>query len=133
MINKNSDIGVLILRITISILMLFHGIAKIGKVEGFYDVMENINLPTFFAYGLYLGEIIVPIVILIGVRTRIAALMFAFTCFVLGALGHGDEFFTLAPHGGWALELLGLYFFGAITLFFTGGGKYAISTSNKWD
>lgn len=133
MMNKNSSIGLLILRMTISILMLFHGVAKIGKIEAFYDVMEAINLPTFFAYGLYLGEIIVPIAILIGFRTRIAALLFAFTCFVLGALGHADEFFTLAPHGGWALELLGLYFFGAITLFFSGGGKYAIATNNKWD
>jgi len=48
-------------------------------------------------------------------------------------LTHSSDIFTLNQHGGWGIELLGLYLFGSIALFFTGGGKMGLSSSNKWD
>ena len=48
-------------------------------------------------------------------------------------IAHADEILKLGDHGEWALEVLGLYLLGAIALFFLGAGKFAVSSSNKWD
>jgi len=132
--NKNIDAGLLILRLTLGGLMLFHGIAKvIHGIGGIQGMLSSKGLPGFFAYGVYVGEIIVPLLLIFGFRTRIAALIFAFNMLVAMLLAHSGDIFSLSKHGGWAVELIALFLFGAVALFFTGAGKYALSTSNKWD
>ena len=131
--NKNTDLGLLILRITLGVLMLLHGIAKLKGVSFIEGTLEDKGLPSFMAYGVYITEIIMPLLILIGYRTRLASAGYAFGVLFAIFLVHSGDIFTLTPHGGWGIELLGLYLFGAIALFFTGGGKMAISTKNKWD
>lgn len=130
---KNTDIGLLILRVTISILMLLHGVAKLGSIGGVKALLDSAGLPTFLAYGVYLTEIVAPLLILIGYRTRIATSVYMFGVLVAIFLAHSNDIFSLNKYGGWGVELLGLYLFGALTLFFTGSGKYAISSSHKWD
>ncbi|MGH1386430.1 DoxX family protein [Kordia sp.] len=131
--NKNTDLGLLILRIAIGVLMLLHGIAKLKGVSFIEGMLEGKGLPSFMAYGVYITEIIMPILIIIGFRTRLASAGFAFGVLFAIFLVHSGDIFTLTQHGGWGIELLGLYLFGAIALFFTGGGKLAMSTKNKWD
>lgn len=131
---KNIDLGLLILRISTGGLMLLHGIAKLQHGAGMIESMViDAGLPSFIAYGVYVGEVIAPLLILLGVATRGAAVVFAGNCFVAALLAHSQEIFTLGAQGGWAVELLGLYFFGALALVFTGGGKYALSKKYLWD
>jgi len=131
---KNNDLGLLILRVTISVLMLLHGISKFGGgLEFIKSMLTEKGLPDFLAYGVLVGEILAPIAILIGFRTRIAAAIYAFNCLVAILMVHSADIFSMGEHGGWALELLGLYFFGALSLFFTGGGNFVISKNSKWD
>lgn len=130
---RNIDSGLLIIRISIGVLMLLHGISKIGKLEFIKMMLTKHNLPEFLAFGVYLGEIIAPLLIIIGFRTRLAASVFAFNAMMAVFLVHSADIFSLNDFGGWGIELLGLYLFGALALFFSGGGKYAISTNNKWD
>ena len=131
---KNNDLGLLILRITIGVLMLLHGIPKLSAGLDFIkSMLVEKGLPGFIAYGVLIGEILAPIAILIGFRTRIAAAIYAFNCLVAILMVHSADIFAMADHGGWALELLGLYFFGALALFFTGAGNIAVSKTNKWD
>ncbi|MEO7978288.1 DoxX family protein [Flavobacterium sp.] len=131
---KNNDLGLLILRVTIGVLMLLHGIPKLSAGLDFIkSMLVEKGLPGFIAYGVLIGEILAPLVILIGFRTRIAAAVYAFNCLVAILLVHSSELFSMGEHGGWALELIGLYFFGSLALFFTGGGNIAISKNNKWD
>ncbi len=131
---RNVNLGLLILRLSVAGLMLPHGIAKlfkgVGHIKGLFNEM---GMPEFFAYSVYLGEVIVPILIIIGFRTRLASIFFAITCIVAMLLAHSDQLFSLGKGGGWSQELLGLFLFGSIALFFTGAGKYALSTKNKWD
>lgn len=130
----NQDIGILIWRLTLGVLMLFHGIAKlINGVDFVKGELADKGAPEFIAYGVYLGEVVAPILLIIGLRTRLTALVFAFTMLVALLLVHADDIFALGNSGAWASELVGLYLFGSIALFFTGGGKYALSTSNEWD
>jgi len=131
---KNNDLGLLILRISVSVLMLLHGISKFsGGLEFIKSMLVEKGLPDFIAYGVIVGEVLAPIAILIGFRTRIAAAIYAFNCLVAILMVHSADIFAMADHGGWALELLGLYFFGALALFFTGAGNIAVSKTNKWD
>lgn len=131
--NKNLDFGLLILRLSIGVLMLLHGIAKIGHLEGIEGLLEAKGLPSFFAFGVFITEIIAPLMIIIGYRTRIAAAIFALGAIVAILLAHSSDIFKLSEHGGWAIELIGLYLLGAITLFFTGSGKLSLTSKNKWD
>lgn len=131
---RRQDIGLLILRLSIGGLMLLHGIAKlqhgIAPIEG---MVAQASLPYFFAYGVYVGEVLMPILILLGIATRAASGIFAFNCLVAAFLAHSGDIFTIGATGGWGVELLGLYFFGALALIFTGGGKYALSKKYIWD
>lgn len=131
---KNNDLGLLVLRMSVGILMLIHGIAKLdGGIRFIISMLESKGIPSFIAYGVLVGEVLAPIAIIIGFRTRISSSILAFNCLVAILLAHQNDILSLSPHGGWAAELIGLYLFGAIALIFTGGGKYAISSHNNWD
>lgn len=128
MISKNTDLGLLVLRISIGGLMLFHGVAKI--LHGISFLTENMGA---FGYAVYIGEVLAPLAILLGWRTRIASVIYAINCIVAIAVAHSADIFSISDHGGYSNELLMLYLLGAVALFFTGSGKYAISHTNKWD
>lgn len=114
--------------------MLLHGIAKLSHGAGMIEQMvEGAGLPSFIAYGVYVGEIIAPLFIIFGYGTRVAAVIFVFNMLVAVSLAHSGDVFSLNETGGWMLELQGLYFFGALALVFTGGGKYALSKKHIWD
>ncbi len=133
-LEKSTDLGLLILRISIGGLMLLHGIAKLQHGAGFIEqVVVGAGLPSFIAYGVYLGEVIAPLLILLGYGTRAASIIFAGNCLVAALLVHLQDIFTLSEQGGWTVELLGLFFFGSVVLVFTGGGKYAVSNKHLWD
>jgi putative oxidoreductase len=70
---KNISLGLLIVRIAVGALMLPHGIAKIGQTAFIEGMLAEKGLPSVMAYGVYLTEIVAPILILIGIRTRLAA------------------------------------------------------------
>ncbi|WP_392448190.1 DoxX family protein [Capnocytophaga canis] len=132
---QNKDLGLLILRLSVGLLMIPHGIHKLlnsGALGYIQSLLEAKGLPTFISYGVFVGEIIAPLLIVIGFRTRISALVLAATGLMMLFLGY-DNLFSLTQHGGWVAELAGLFLFGALALAFTGGGKYALSTNNQWD
>ncbi len=132
-LERNTDLGLFILRIAIGILMLLHGIAKLKGVTFIEGLLIAKGLPAFIAYGVYITEIIAPLLLLIGFRTRLAAMVYLLGVITAILLVHAADIFALNQHGGWGIELLGLYLFGALTLIFTGGGKYALSGSSIWD
>lgn len=128
MYSKNTDLGLLILRISIGGLMLFHGVSKI--LHGISFLTDNMGV---VGYAVYIGEVLAPLAILLGWRTKIASVIFAINCIVAVAVAHSGEIFSISDHGGYALELLMLYLLGSIALIFTGAGRYAVSHTHKWD
>lgn len=126
----NDDLGKLILRLSVGILMLFHGIGKLLNIEGSLQfiggMLTSLNLPVEIAYGVFLGEVIAPVLIIIGLFTRLGGLLIAGNMVFAIVLVHTAELFTLTQNGGWALELQGLYLFAGLALLFMGGGKIAV-------
>jgi putative oxidoreductase len=122
------SIGKLILRLTLGGLILMHGIAKLAGGIGFItDTVTGAGLPAFFAYAVYLGEVVAPLLLIAGWYSRIGAAVIAISMLFAIGLVHGAEFFTLNQTGGWALELQGMFLFTAIALVLIGPGQYRIN------
>ncbi len=122
------DAGRLVLRLMVGGLMLFYGIHKltdgIGAVTG---MLAAKGLPGFLAYGVYVGEVVAPLMILAGWYTRPAALVLAINMVVAVLLAHMGELTSLTEHGGWAVEIQAFYLFGAVAIALLGAGKYGSS------
>lgn len=122
------DTGKLILRLTLSGLILFHGIHKIiHGIAYMSGPLAAMHLPFFIAYGVYIGEVVAPIFIVIGLWTRIAALVVAFNMVMAVAMEAWRLAPTLSRGGGWGLELEAFYLLTALAVFFLGPGRYALS------
>ena len=121
------DYGKLLLRAVLALLILFHGLSKLSGGVGFISgMLQQAGLPAVFAYGVYIGEVIAPLMILVGIFTRLAALVVAVNMVVALLLVHTKDFFTLADTGGWALELQGMYLGAALAVALLGAGRYSI-------
>jgi len=133
--SSREDLGRLVLRVALAVLLLFHGVSKlIGGVGFITGMLAKMGLPEAIGYLVYVGEVIAPLLILFGVWTRLAALIAAGNMIVAVLLVHTKEFFTMSQTGGWALELQGMYFFAAIALALLGAGRYSIGgRAGKWN
>lgn len=118
------DIGKLILRIALGGLLLFHGMYKLFHgTEMVQAVLVAHHYPAFAAYGVYLGEIVAPIFIILGFWTRLSSLAIAFDLAVAVLLVRMPAAMTLTKSGGWALEPETFFLLGSLALFFLGPGK----------
>jgi putative oxidoreductase len=125
------DQGKLLLRAVLAILLLFHGVSKLMGGIGFITgMLEKAGLPGALGYLVYIGEVIAPLLILIGLFTRAAALVVVVNMIVALLLVHTKQFFTLNDTGGWALELQAMYLAGALTVALLGAGRYSIGGRN---
>ncbi|WP_439256849.1 DoxX family protein [Lonepinella sp. BR2271] len=116
-----------ILRVSFSFMFLLHGIHKItGGIDFIAGKFVELGLPGFFAYAVYLGEVISPILIILGILTRLNAFIIVCCCVVIVLLMYTPIFFSLAPTGAWAIESVATYFFAFLALMFCGSGKYAL-------
>ncbi|MEO6564093.1 MAG: DoxX family protein [Nitrosospira sp.] len=125
----NDALGKLILRLTVGILILLHGTFKIlhpGSLDFISKQLAGINLPPALAYGVYAGEIIAPLMIILGFFSRLGGLLvFGNMMFAL-VLAHRSQLFKLTDNGGWALELQGFYLFSGLAILFLGSGRMAV-------
>lgn len=133
--SPSDDLGKLVLRVALALFILLHGIAKLlGGVGFIAGMLAKVGMPDAFAYLVYVGEVIAPLLVLIGIWTRAAALVIAINMVVAIILVHTPEFFTLSKTGGWALELQGMFFTAAIAIALLGAGRYSIGGVNgRWN
>lgn len=130
-----NDAGKLLLRLTIGILMLFHGVNKLRHGTGFIEgVLQAHHLPGWIAYGVFVGEVVAPIFLIIGFLTRPAALVVAFDMLVAWYLAVPNAFALAKQTGALGGEVLFLYLFGSIAIAMLGSGSYAASRGkDRWD
>lgn len=126
------DFAKLLMRLVFGFLMLFHGLFKLQNgVDWIKPMLEAHGLPGFVAYGAYIGEVIAPVLIILGVFTRVAGLVYAINLLFAVFLVVGGNFFKRTDVGAWALETEALYFFGGLFIMLLGAGKYALSGNKK--
>jgi len=126
-LTQHPDGGKLLLRLTVGILLLFHGIAKvqhgIGWIEG---LLQSKGIPGFVAYGAYIGEVLMPILVILGIFTRPAALIIAINLVVATLLVGTGNFFNITQVGAWALEIEAFYFLTSLVIMLLGSGRYSL-------
>ena len=127
--NRDSgvDAALLILRLALGLLMLLHGISKLPTPPAaITDLLAKANLPSVLAYGTYLGEIVAPILLIVGIWTRLAAVVVAVNMVFAVLLAHTGQLFSLDETGGYALELQAMYLFTTVALALAGAGRFSI-------
>jgi putative oxidoreductase len=123
-----NDLGKLILRLTLGVLILLHGIAKIsGGTDGIQKMLEGNGLPGFLALGVYVGEILAPILVIVGFYARLGAAVIVVNMLFAVLLVHRADLFLLTKTGGWALELQAFFLFTAVAVALIGPGRYGIN------
>jgi putative oxidoreductase len=129
------DHGKLILRLTLGILILLHGVAKLSNgIAGIVGRVEGVGLPAAFAYLVYVGEVVAPLFLLAGVFTRVAAWLIVCNMVVALLLVHLGQIFTLTPQGGWTLELQAFYLLTALAITALGAGRFSVGgRAGRWN
>jgi len=125
----NESTGKLILRVTLGFIILLHGINKlINGIDWLDGALTAAGLPTFFKYGVYVGEVIAPVLVILGYYSRIGAWLIAVNMlFAIGLVHWADLFAFDAQSGGLVNEKQYMFMFSAIALALIGPGRYAIS------
>lgn len=109
--------ALVLLRVSLALLMLFHGWAKIRYGIGSIEAkIAGLGAPGFLAYAVYLGEVVAPLLLLVGLWVVPAALVIAINMLVAFALVHTKQVLMLNNSGGWALELQAFYFVSALVV-----------------
>ncbi|MDR0217120.1 MAG: DoxX family protein [Comamonas sp.] len=109
--------AMVLLRITLALLILFHGWAKIRHgIGGIEQMIEARGAPGWLAYAVYLGEVVAPLLLLVGLWVVPAALVIAINMLVAFFLVHTKQVLMLQSSGGWALELQAFFFVTALVV-----------------
>lgn len=122
------DFGKLILRVVLGVLILLHGIAKLRfGLDPIAGMLQAHGLPNYLAYGALVGEVLAPLLLILGWYGRIGAALIAVNMLFAFVLAHTGQLAQLNEQGGWALELQGMFLASSIALLLLGPGKYSVN------
>ena len=132
---KAEDAGKLVLLVVLGLLFLLHGIAKIRF--GLGDVASSLaraGIPAFVGYLVYVGEVVGPLLVILGWWARIGALLMAANMAVALLLGHWGHIFQVEPHGGFLLEVQFMFLSGSIAVALLGAGRFSLGgAKGRWN
>ena len=133
--NNTDDLGKLVLRVALGVMILLHGVAKVMAGLGFViGATTSAGLPAAFGYLVYVGEVLAPVLLILGVWSRLAALVIAGNMVFAIYLVHMKQLWTLNSTGGWSLELQGMFLFTSLALVLLGAGRFSIGgRGGRWN
>lgn len=115
-----NDLALLLLRVGFGGFMLTHGIPKINMLSDPSSFGDPIGVgPTVSLILALIGEVVAPILIIIGFKTKWAAIPAIITMGVAAFIVHAKDDLATKEH---AL----LFFFGFLAIFLAGAGKYSV-------
>ena len=113
----------LIGRIFISLIFLVAGVGKIFNYEGTIGYMESFGVPGYLLIPAIIIEILFPLLVIIGYKTKLAALVLALFAALLAIIFHTDFFNQMQ-----LMSFLKNFAIagGFLIIFIRGTGKYSI-------
>ncbi len=126
MLKKNfNDLALLVLRLGFGGFMLTHGIPKLEMLSDPSKFGDPIGVgPTVSLYLCLIGEVVAPILLILGFKTKLAAIPAVITMAVAAFIVHANDPLSNKEH---AL----LFLFAFLALFLAGAGKYSIDGKLK--
>lgn len=120
-ISSYNGLALLVLRVGASAMMLTHGIPKIAKLfNSPIEFPDPLGIGPMFSLILTLiGEVVAPILIIIGLKSRFASILSLITMLVAAFVVHGNDSFAQK-------EKALLYALCFLTIFLAGPGKFSI-------
>lgn len=123
----SENIGKLVLRLMLGGMMLFHGIDKaLHGITFIKGLLKAQGIPEVLAYGVYAGEILAPLFLILGWKSRFWAGVMVLNIAAAIYLTQIGALFKLGAHGAWAVEVPMFYMLSALAIVLLGSGKYAI-------
>jgi putative oxidoreductase len=105
-----------LLRLSVAAMMLLHGISKIlHGIGGIESRVVAIGLPAPFAYAVYIGEVVAPLLVIANIWVQPMALVMAVNMVFAIVLAHAGDVFALR-RGAWAIELQALFFVSSLAV-----------------
>ena len=129
------DFGKLVLRLMLGGLLLLHGVHKLlNGIDNIKQMLTANGLPEVLAYGVYAGEVLGPVLIILGLFTRIGGLLIAANMVLAILLAGMGNLFGISQYGGYALELECFYLFSGLAVAMLGAGRYGIGgAEGRWN
>jgi putative oxidoreductase len=91
------------------------------------------NIPDAVAYGVYLGELVAPVLIIIGLFSRIGGFLIAVDIVITVLLARMADVLLLSPAtGAYALESELLYLVAALSIVLFGAGRISLG-GGRWN
>ncbi len=133
--DMGNSLGRLVLRLTVGGLLLMHGVHKLlGGIGPIEHMIAAHGLPAALAYGVYIGEVVAPLLVIAGLFARVGGLLIALNMVVAVLLAGMDRLFAVNAVGGYALELEAFYLFGGIAIMLLGAGSLSLGGANgRWN
>jgi|ERR1700733_1735676 len=132
------DFGKLIARLMVGVLLLFHGVHKVlNGIEPIKHMIVAQGLPDWVAYGVYLGEVLGPILVIVGLLTRVGGLLIVLNmiaAIALLVLNKEAGLLGIGPEGGYVLELEAFFLFSGLAVVFLGAGRFSVGgAEGRWN
>lgn len=128
------DIGKLVGRLSVGGLLLLHGIHLL--LTGIAPIKAMVvahHLPDLVAYGVYMGEIVGPILIILGLFSRLGGALIVINMIVAIALAGMASIAKLNGAGGYALELETFFLLGGLSVAMLGAGRIGLNIGGRWN
>ena len=120
------DSALSLLRIVFSLLMMTHGWSKLERIlDGNLNFGDPLGLgSTLSLYLVTFAELVAPVFIIVGFKTRIMALITSFAMAVAAFIAHGADPFAKK-------EMALLYLVGFLSVALMGAGRYSIDEQTR--
>ena len=128
------NLGKLVLRLGVGGLLLLHGVHKL--LTGIAPIKELVvaaHLPDLIAYGVYMGEIAGPILIILGIFARVGGVLIVLDMLAAVLLAGMASILKLNEFGGYALELEMLFLLGGLSVALLGAGRLSLNIGGRWN
>jgi putative oxidoreductase len=134
----DEDFGKLVARLTVGVLLLFHGVHKVlNGIDPIKHMLAAQGWPDWLAYGVYLGEVVGPVLVILGLLSRVGGLMIVINMIVavvLLVLNKEVNLLALSPEGGYVLELEAFFLFSGLAIVLFGAGRLCVGgAQGRWN
>jgi len=119
-----SSFGFLVLRLCVGVLLIHHGFEKLNDIENFANAFVrplHLPFPIFLSYIAAFSEIAGSWALIVGLGARLGALSIVGTMSI--AIYHA---IMTSGFNIYLLELLGLYWGGAMCILLNGAGMFSV-------